>query len=238
MQITFKNLKWDSELVKKFWDYHSQFPEQYFANQFKKGLILSFKKYLKNKEYILDFGCGPGFLIDELINNTSRNSKIFGLDVSVKSLNKVNTQFKNEMKFKGAFSPKILLKRKIKFDVIIMVETIEHLNEKEIETVFIQIQNLLRKNGILIITCPNNEDLSLSEVYCPKSNVVFHKWQHMWSIDKIKMNSLLKKKQYTPIIIKGTNFSNVGLLSKAKNFIRYILNKNYNPHLLSIAKKN
>ena len=96
-----------------------------------------------------------------------------------------------------------------------------------------------RKIHVIGINSFKFEDLSFKSqnLFLETTNIAVPS-PYLKEIKSWSKNSLLKKKQYTPIIIKGTNFANVGLLSKAKNFIRYILNKNYNPHLLSIAKKN
>lgn len=111
-------------------------------------------KYLKQNSNILDIGCGVGVLDFYL---TKKGNKVFGIDVSSKAI-KVATEsarliFKNNL---PKFSQLDFLKAriKIKFDVVIMFEVLEHLknDKKAIQ----KINSLLKKNGLLILSSPSN----------------------------------------------------------------------------------
>ena len=60
----YKRLEWTSEQVSKFWDYESKFPENYFSKQVGSNLAAYIKNSFPDKKTILDFGCGPGFLME------------------------------------------------------------------------------------------------------------------------------------------------------------------------------
>ena len=57
-------LTWTPEMVKTFWDYESQFREQFFAYRFGREIIEQLLPYLPQQGHILDYGCEPGNLID------------------------------------------------------------------------------------------------------------------------------------------------------------------------------
>jgi 2-polyprenyl-3-methyl-5-hydroxy-6-metoxy-1,4-benzoquinol methylase len=62
-----EHLVWTPEMVKNFWDYESQFPEQYFTYQRSTEMVRQISTFLAPGSRILDYGCGPGYLIDKLM---------------------------------------------------------------------------------------------------------------------------------------------------------------------------
>lgn len=97
---------------------------------------------------ILDIGCGsyPYFLI-----NTNFNEK-FGLDPSLMYLEienkKINLQkldiTKNKLPFKKNY-----------FDVVTMLAVFEHLDNSKLVKILTEIKDVLKPNGVFIITTPS-----------------------------------------------------------------------------------
>jgi len=137
-----------------------------------------------DKRNILDYGCGPGFLIEHLLK---KDFFVTGLEFSKNSLQLVSQKFSKINNFSGAFEYNGIIEKDLKFDIITLVEVIEHLNDLYLRKTLNNIKSVLNRNGVLVITTPNDEDLKNSTVFCPNCDHVFHRWQHLrsWSIESL-----------------------------------------------------
>jgi len=232
----YKMMKWTDENIKKFWNYESNFPENYFTYYAGEEIIKKVFSYTANAKMVLDFGCGAGFLIPHLLKN---NLLVYGLDFSEDSITKVNERFKNFKNFKGVFSYTHFLDSNDKFDLIFAIEVIEHLDDDKLSSTIKFMKNHLSSEGAIIFTTPNEEDLKKSYIYCPESDVVFHRWQHVRSWSEEKLSEYLKR-EFSEVITFTTNFNEKpNLLKLVKHIIKYILKKqtnSKNPHLVAIVK--
>lgn len=96
---------------------------------------------------ICDLGCGRGWLSNEL----SKFGKVTGVDLSEKGVELARHRWGDVNEF---IAHDILTWRPgKKYDIVVSSEVVEHIKEKELyaET----IKNILKPNGILIITTPN-----------------------------------------------------------------------------------
>jgi 2-polyprenyl-3-methyl-5-hydroxy-6-metoxy-1,4-benzoquinol methylase len=180
----YRQLDWTAEQVSKFWDYESQFPENYFSNQVGSNIVDYIIDSFPDKKTILDYGCGPGFLIQHLLK---KNLFVAGLEFSKKSLELVNQKFSESKQFTGIFELNTIVEKNLKFEIITLVEVIEHLDDFFLKMVLNNIKKILNDDGVLFITTPNDEDLEKSMVFCPNCDHVFHRWQHLrsWSVDSL-----------------------------------------------------
>jgi 2-polyprenyl-3-methyl-5-hydroxy-6-metoxy-1,4-benzoquinol methylase len=109
-------------------------------------------KYNNNYKTILDFGAGKGKLTNSIFDLKKFN-KIYGADIIAKK-----DVIKDEIEWiKMDLNDDFNQKFSGIFDVIIASEILEHLENPR--HTFSQFQNLLKKNGILIITTPNNHSI-------------------------------------------------------------------------------
>lgn len=235
--MEYKLFEWTDETIKRFWDYESQFPQNYFAYQCGKSLCKKFKNYLKKGSNVLDYGAGPGFLIPHLI---SRKKNVTAVEFSLKLIEDINKKYTGNPFFKGAYSLDEILNKNMKFDVIFLIEVIEHLNDYYLQVTFENIKKLLSPDGIVIITTPNDEDLAKSYILCPVTNTVFHRWQHVRSWNKDSLKKYLEGMDFKILKIDST-FLSIGLLRifyiRIKNLIKKILglNPKKDPHLYCIV---
>jgi 2-polyprenyl-3-methyl-5-hydroxy-6-metoxy-1,4-benzoquinol methylase len=197
-------IEWTDEKVGRFWDYESQFPQNYFTFQIGGALVNRFKGYFRGKTNLLDYGSGPGYLIKHLLKS---GLKISALEFSEQSLNKLRKQYEDAHDFEGAFSIDEISRNNLQYDVITLIEVIEHLDDNYLNLTFENIKRLLKKDGYLIITTPNDEDLSKSYVYCPESNKVFHRWQHVRSWNKSSLKEFVEKSGFQIVEINDTILS-------------------------------
>lgn len=226
MMADYKQINWTPENIAKFWDYESQFPQNYFTFQFGGAIVRKLKKYLYKSKTILDYGCGTGFLIPYLLN---LGLKVTGVDYSAKSIVSVNEKFKGREHFEGAFLVNDLINKDQGFDAIIAIEVIEHLTDEFLEKEINNIKKLLEPNGVIIFTTPNEEYLEDSHIFCPECEHIFHRWQHVRSWSNKSLTDCMQKHGLKVIDCYATDFS-----SSLKCIAKKILNKKL-PHLVCIC---
>jgi 2-polyprenyl-3-methyl-5-hydroxy-6-metoxy-1,4-benzoquinol methylase len=241
-QMEYKLLEWTDDKVKRFWDYISQFPEHYFTYQVGGNLAKLIKKYTRENVTLLDYGSGPGFLIKYLLEN---NIEVSALEFSPDSLRRIKASYEGQKGFMGAYSIEDLNRKNIRFDVITLIEVIEHLDDRYLDMTFDNIHRLLKPDGYLIITTPNDEDLSKSYICCPETNELFHRWQHIRSWNTVTLGKFIENKGYKIHVLKGTNF-NISPISERlhypinvlKELIRGKSVRKDLPHLYCICSPN
>jgi 2-polyprenyl-3-methyl-5-hydroxy-6-metoxy-1,4-benzoquinol methylase len=107
----------------------------------------------KNSKIVLDIGAGNGF-IEELLNE--RKIKIFGNDISSVSVNNLRKRFKGD--FRKESICKMNYPKKY-FDAIFALEVLEHIVPSKIILLLKKIKEILRNDGVFIISVPTNEGL-------------------------------------------------------------------------------
>ncbi len=108
----------------------------------------------KGKIKILDIGAGLGW-IEEIISKDN-DKVIYGNDFSKKSVKILKKRFSGNYSVQSIYK---LNYPKNFFDVILLLEVLEHIPPSKIFSVLKSINKLLKKNGILIISVPMNEGL-------------------------------------------------------------------------------
>jgi SAM-dependent methyltransferase len=202
--------KWDSDSIKRFWDYYSRrenIQGNYFSLQVGKGIarFLSYTKYFTPGMRVLDFGCGPGYLFRQLL---SMGFICYGYDYSKETVKVVNEEYKNYKNWKGATTGEIYLTNYPDgfFDFVTCIETLEHALDKDLEKVLEEILRILRPGGIGFFTVPADENLLDHTVYCPFCNSTFHSVQHLRSFNSSSLSSLLCSHGFKILFCKNLNF--------------------------------
>ena len=192
----FRDGVWTPEIIARFWDYIGGQPYSQkicFSNLVGKGIIkfLKASHCLKEGIDVLDFGCGPGFLLQRML---PLGLFCYGVDSSEEQINLVNEKFSNYSAWKGgkvAFQPPLPFPS-ASFDLIICVEVVEHLTSEVRDSVLNEIFRLLKPKGRALFTTPNNEDLEKNTVYCPFCDIRFHRRQHLHSLSQKHLSSMLR----------------------------------------------
>ena len=180
----FELLEWTPEMVQTFWDYESQFPENFFAYRFGREIIEQLLPFLPSQGRVLDYGCGPGNLIARLLDTPL---EVAGLDFSPATIQGVTRRFAGRPNFIGAFELNELDERAGLFDAAVVIEVVEHLYDEQLDELLANVKKLLRPGGTVVFTTPNEEVLEDSYILCPVSGKLFHRWQHVrsWSAESL-----------------------------------------------------
>ena len=142
---------WDPE--GKFKPLHKFNPIRiaYIKNNIINSLGLKNKKKPLENVKILDIGCGGGLLSEPL---SRLGAKVVGIDASEKNIKvaKIHSK-KNNLNIKYFCASPEKFKTEIKFDVILNMEIIEHVND--VDFFLKSCSKLLKKNGIMFVATLN-----------------------------------------------------------------------------------
>lgn len=133
-----------------------------------KEVITILKKINERPLKILDIGCADGYLLEQIIKNIDINQiELFGMDISQ---NRIALAKKRLNNYKNAISLNIENAERLsysdnQFDIIISIETLEHLinPQKAIN----EIKRITKNEGKIIITVPSRHMSFLSSFKSP-----------------------------------------------------------------------
>jgi ubiquinone/menaquinone biosynthesis C-methylase UbiE len=191
-----KPADWTTEDIAGFWDWQSKNisrQQQYFTATLAPGIVKFIKKKGLLKGNVLDYGCGAGHLLQEMCKEASVN--FYGLDFSADSIEETKKRTANYTNLKQL----VLLEQlptpfnDEQFDSITLIETIEHLQDEQLQQTMQELFRILKRGGKLFITTPFNEDLEAHLNFCPFCKSEFHQMQHMQSFDIAGLTALANR---------------------------------------------
>ena len=155
-----KEIEKFSKMAAEWWNPSGKFKPLHKFNPIriryiKENIISNFKLKAKQKTLdkinILDIGCGGGLLSEPM---TRLGANVTGIDASSKNINiaKLHAK-KNKLKINYLCSSPEKLKIKKKFDVILNMEIIEHV--EDINFFINSCSKLLKKNGLMFVATLN-----------------------------------------------------------------------------------
>lgn len=212
-------LVWDETTLSRFWAFHSQFSENYFSHQKGRSLVAYAKRQLPDGATVLDYGCGPGHLLPHLLD---AGFVVQGADITRDTIGSA-VSLNGRKNFLGFATIDELLAEGRKFDAIFLIEVVEHLDDHWLATSLNQVHALLNKGGILIVTTPNEENLEDNMVYCPASNTIFHRWQHMRSWSGLTLAAALTAHGFRDVRTETRTFD--GGKPSTVSYLRYLTSR-------------
>ena len=211
-----KEIEKFSKMASEWWDPKGKFKPLHKFNPIriryiKENIISNFK--LKNKikalggVNILDIGCGGG-LLSEPMQRLGAN--VTGIDASIKNIKiaKLHAK-KNKLKINYLCTSPEKLKINKKFDVILNMEIVEHV--EDIQFFLESCSKLLRKNGIMFVATINKTLKSYMFAIIGAEYVLrwlpigTHEWEEFVNPEDLK--NILKKNNLTLSRLDGMNFN-------------------------------
>jgi SAM-dependent methyltransferase len=200
-------LDWGPEKITRFWEYLSTNPHYesiYFSNMVGCGIANFLRLTGRLAGDVLDFGCGPGYLLSYLLE-LGLPIRCWGADSSESSVQRTNERLSGRAGWQGAF---ILNKLPAdfpaqSFDVVTCIETLEHLTDEALLGCLDEIKRILRPGGIALFTTPHNENLESGFTYCPFCNSEFHRMQHVRSFSTASLQELLSQVSFRVLLCKA-----------------------------------
>lgn len=193
--------RWDEKTVKAFWDFEVEFDSRYFSYAYGRNLVGLFASGLAGKPRNLDYGAGKGFLTECLLE---RGFKVSCFDLSEATTKTLDARFGDNPNYLGSFSTLGLEQNKDSFDVVWLIEVIEHLEEGMRKVVLHNIYNLLKPDGTLIVSTPNNENLTEGLICNPVTKEIYHRWQHVYSWTAESLTAEIERNGFKTQAVKET----------------------------------
>lgn len=240
-------IEWVDEKVSRLWNYYARTPpfsDVYFSKVFGYHILRHSGLQLKEPLKVLDFGCGPGFIWDHL-KQLGAHWQYTALDFSPDSVAKVIEKAKGHEYFKGAQHVSSLPSDfpEAHFDVVLLFEVAEHLTDAYLDGTLAEVARLLKQGGVVVITTPNEEDLSKSKKLCPDCGAIFHEWQHVRSWSVGSLTTRLQQHGFILRMAKTLDFSTQdftaqGVFRKIKRTARQLLKGDPGkPHMIAVFQK-
>ena len=218
---------WAAGDIAAFWDWQSKNlsrQQQYFTATMAHGIVKFIKKKGLLKGDVLDYGCGAGHLLAQMLKETDVD--FYGLDFSADSIEETGKRTTGKSNLKQlVLIDKLPSSFKTKqFDSITLIETIEHLQDEALHETMQELFRILKPNGKIFITTPFNEDLNNYLNFCPFCKSEFHLMQHMQSFDIASLHTLAARHGF-----KAQDCINIDIerlkLGPVKYFIKQVLVK-------------
>ena len=206
-----------SRLAEEWWDVNGKFKPLHMFNPIRIQYILEnilnhfkLKKvksdYLKGLK-ILDIGCGGGLISEPM---SRLGASVTGIDASEKNIAIAKMHSKeSELKINYIATSPENLKDFEKYDVILNLEIVEHVDNVEL---YIQsCQKLLKKNGLMFTATLNRSLTSYIKAIIGAEYVL--RWlpigTHDWNkfIKPEELESYLYKEKFSTLDIKGLKFN-------------------------------
>ncbi|WP_440910960.1 bifunctional 2-polyprenyl-6-hydroxyphenol methylase/3-demethylubiquinol 3-O-methyltransferase UbiG [Candidatus Pelagibacter sp.] len=214
--INKKEIEKFSNMAAEWWDPDGKFKPLHKFNPIrikyiKENIVKEFQ--LKNKKYplsginVLDIGCGGGLLSEPMCR---LGANVTAIDASNKNIAIANLHAKkNNLKINYICSSPEKLKTTKKFDVILNMEIVEHV--EDIDFFLKSCANLLKKNGLMFVATINKTLKSYifaivgAEYVLRWLPIGTHEWEKFVKPDELK--SILIKNNLNLKKIDGMNFN-------------------------------
>ncbi|MGH7380725.1 MAG: class I SAM-dependent methyltransferase [Candidatus Methylomirabilales bacterium] len=236
-------VEWTPEHVRRFWAYLSNSPQAdrtYFSSHSGDAIIAFAQRYVHlGAGRVLDYGCGPGFLLERLLQ---RGIRAEGMEFSPESIDQVRKRCGDHPLFGGIALadsvPSPIASQSV--DVVFLVEVLEHLPAEQLKLTLDDVRRILHLGGFLVATTPHNEDLDILKTICPDCGCVFHHWQHVNSFTPDSLANVLGAYGMDTLLCKATTFGGRWPM-KVLRFLRRVALKPWlaiqQPHLVYIGRR-
>lgn len=219
----------------KIWDY---FQNECRDDAFPEARQRFLLRHLRSGAVCLNIGIGSGAL-ERLAG--AAGVDMHSLDPSERAIERLRQEGMGD-KARAGFSQSIPFDS-AKFDVVVMSEVLEHLDDPTLDATLDEVRRVLKSGGVFLATTPFREDLRTGTVVCPGCSNVFHRMGHVQSIDRVRMRHLLEGHGYRIEQLRVTTFvdwQRKGIKNLAKSALRVLLARLgepiADPHLVAIAR--
>lgn len=230
-------LDWSQAASKRFWDWHSVASADIYFSGLVGGPLLDYiaASPLRLEGRILDFGCGQGHLLEKLCR---RGLAPDGIEFSEVSVNAARARLAASQ-----CGARVELVETLPspqptgtFDLVFLIETIEHLLEGERGAVLREVNRLTCVGGGVVVTTPNEEPLESRKTICAQCGAIFHPMQHVSSWSAGSLASYMSSFGFATVSAKSFYLMDTYRKSMAVTLAARVLRRK-RPHLVYLGRK-
>jgi 2-polyprenyl-3-methyl-5-hydroxy-6-metoxy-1,4-benzoquinol methylase len=185
-----KKIVWNASNVAFFWNSYSRNPKNshaWMSEGSGKAIAKEMRNilprgFLSDQKSICDWGCGTGSFAKAL---ATQGHRVYGFD-QVEVVSQISSGAES---FIGVSNSNVIKNQEL--DLVYALEVIEHIIDSEIDKSFAEWRRILKKDGFLLFTTPNEEDLQSNSIICPNCETQFHSVQHVRSLSKLSISEMV-----------------------------------------------
>jgi 2-polyprenyl-3-methyl-5-hydroxy-6-metoxy-1,4-benzoquinol methylase len=238
MTISFQEhpVQWTRDLSSRFWDFKAHTRAPYFSDQWGPAVLRATRRAgVPLRGRVLDFGCGPGHLMHHMIG---QKISCEGADFSADSVQETNRRFAGNPHFKGATEIRSIPTHLAAdlYDVVFCIETVEHILPSELKPTFVELHRILKPGGYLIVTTPNDENLSAQQTMCPECGSVFHLMQHVNTWNAASLTALINPLGFRTVHCGAAHFDKGKAWERLRSIVARVRREKM-PNLVYVGQK-
>ena len=236
MEFKPHDVEWNEKKIIDFWN-NRPTPES-FGGTAARGIIALVKKYGPIRGVALDYGCGRGDFLQELLKE---DVHVIAADNSEGVLRGVKERFSDKVQETILITkPPLSLKDGVA-DYIFFNAVVEHLLPNTLSETIDEMKRLLKKGGRIIVTCPYRENIEKYKTICPDCGGKFHYMQHVGSYSEESLQALMERHGFTTITSEGSWLDDDKTIEgRAKDLYHWVKGKlgrsRKFPHLIYIGR--
>lgn len=237
-----REIEWTPERMSRFWAFFARHPRAeraYFSGHSGEALIALAARHVPlRRSRVLDYGCGPGFLLERLLR---RGIQAAGLEFSPEAVARARQRCQGQPAFGG-----ITLAETVPSplpagaaDVVFLVEVLEHLPDGYLDATVADVGRVLRPGGWVVASTPHDEDIESAKTVCPDCGSIFHPWQHVRSFTARTLERVFAGHGFEPVVSRATTLGGTwpGRLSRLGRRLLPGMAAS-EPHLVYIGRKH
>lgn len=200
------NVEWTPRKIARFWGWWGdQMGSQAFFSLTHGPRLLDIagRSVRFDGARVVDVGCGPGHLLDHLLERGARCS---GVEVAETLVAEANARLEGRPCFEGVSQGSVdhLPLPDGIADVACSLEVAEHLLDDQLDAHVAEMRRILRPGGHLVLTTPNREDLRAEHALCPDCGAVFHRIQHVRAWTAESLTAVAGRAGFEPVRVVTT----------------------------------
>lgn len=162
---------------------------------------MKFKRIAKEVipfERLLDIGCGPG----TFIGNLQESGTAIGIDIAEEQIYYAKKRYGQRHRFFRHMEAENLLFRSDSFDVVTLIEVVEHLPVEQCTQLLQEAIRVLKPGGRILVSTPNYASFwPIIEYLINKVGEVTYAEQHIIHFDKLRLDFLLRSFGFSNISV-------------------------------------
>lgn len=193
---------WNKQQIQDFWEFEGHREADFFGNQFNNQIAKKIYEHTSKTAFvpdqIIDIGCGTGKLLENL-KNYFPTTHLIGIEPSPILSNNANRCYEQRNSIH-----EVTFKQRTLF---ILTEVIEHITEEELKIYLSDFKDRTSGETHIFLSCPNDEDLSKSFLINPYDSSIYHRYQHIQSYSKTRLENIIKLFHPREIRFQELNFN-------------------------------